>query len=308
MTPTRQGSIRLFRFAGIDVYLHWLWFLAAYYLIKVYAPAYTSLLWPVLECLALFGIVLLHEFGHALACRQVGGQANLIVLWPLGGVAYVAPPQRPGATLWSLAAGPLVNVALLPLLGAAWLLVWSAGGAQVMPDAYHFIQTVFLINTVLLVFNLLPVYPLDGGQILQSLLWFIFGRARSLMIVTVIGFAGVAVLLGLALLARSLWFGILSVFILIQCWNGLLRARALAKVDQLPRRAGLACPSCRQAPIIGPIWRCENCRQPFDPFAAPAVCPHCGTRASACRCPECGVLQPLANWVVAPPPLAPAGY
>jgi len=104
MTPTRQGSIRLFRFAGIDVYLHWLWFLAAYYLIKVYAPAYTSLLWPVLECLALFGIVLLHEFGHALACRQVGGQANLIVLWPLGGVAYVAPPQRPGATLWSLAA------------------------------------------------------------------------------------------------------------------------------------------------------------------------------------------------------------
>ena len=183
MTPTRQGSIRLFRFAGIDVYLHWLWFLAAYYLIKVYAPAYTSLLWPVLECLALFGIVLLHEFGHALACRQVGGQANLIVLWPLGGVAYVAPPQRPGATLWSLAAGPLVNVALLPLLGAAWLLVRSAGGAQVMPDAYHFIRTVFLINTVLLVFNLLPVYPLDGGQILQSLLWFIFGRARSLMIV-----------------------------------------------------------------------------------------------------------------------------
>ena len=67
----------------------------------------------VLEYLALFGIVLLHEFGHALACRQVGGTADRIMLWPLGGVAYVNPPSRPGATLWSLAAGPLVNVAAI---------------------------------------------------------------------------------------------------------------------------------------------------------------------------------------------------
>ena len=73
------------------------------------------MVWPVLEYLALFVIVLVHEFGHALACRQVGGQANQIVLWPLGGVAYVAPPPRPGATLWSIAAGPLVNVVLAPV-------------------------------------------------------------------------------------------------------------------------------------------------------------------------------------------------
>ena len=53
--------------------------------------------WPVLEYLALFLIVLIHEFGHTLACRQVGGQANQIVLWPLGGVAYVdARGPRPG--------------------------------------------------------------------------------------------------------------------------------------------------------------------------------------------------------------------
>jgi Zn-dependent protease len=82
-------------------------------------------LWNALEYVTLFGIVLLHEMGHALACRQVGGQANLIVLWPLGGVAYVSPPPRPGATLWSIAAGPLVNVALLPVLYFLW---------KVMPD------------------------------------------------------------------------------------------------------------------------------------------------------------------------------
>ena len=166
MTPTRQGSIRLFRFAGIDVYLHWLWFFAAYYLIKVNAPGYDSLLWPVLECLALFGIVLLHEFGHALACRQVGGKANLIVLWPLGGVAYVVPPLRPGATLWSIAAGPLVNVALTPVLGAAWFLSRAAGWGETMPDAHSFIRTILIINSVLLVFNLLPLPPLDGSEIL----------------------------------------------------------------------------------------------------------------------------------------------
>jgi Zn-dependent protease len=72
-----------------------------------------------LEYLALFSIVLMHEFGHALACRQVGGTADQILLWPFGGVAYVNPPQRPGAMLWSIAAGPLVNVALFPLLLAA---------------------------------------------------------------------------------------------------------------------------------------------------------------------------------------------
>jgi Zn-dependent protease len=84
---------------------------------------YSNYGWSALEMLALFLIVLTHEFGHALACRSVGGRANLIVLWPLGGVAYVDPPQRPGAQLWSIAAGPLVNVVLVPVLFG--LLFWA---------------------------------------------------------------------------------------------------------------------------------------------------------------------------------------
>src|SRR5207247_4385868 len=101
---------------GIDVFLHWSWFLIAIYGISERAKQYSSLLWPILEYLSLFVIVLLHEFGHALACRQVGGQAHRIVLWPLGGVAFVSPPPRPGATLWSIAAGPLVPAAIEPVL------------------------------------------------------------------------------------------------------------------------------------------------------------------------------------------------
>jgi len=297
MTPTRQGSVRLFRFAGIDLYLHWSWFLLAVYGISSRSSRYTSLVWPVLEYLALFGIVLLHEFGHALACRQVGGQANQIVLWPLGGVAYVAPPPRPGATLWSIAAGPLVNVVLAPVLTVVWLLARSAGWGEAMPNGYAFIRALCYINWALLIFNMLPIYPLDGGQILQSLLWFVLGRARSLMVTTVIGFVGVGALILLALWARDVFFGVLCVFILLNCWRGLLQARMLARIAKLPRRGGFVCPSCQQAPIIGPLWRCDKCGQAFDTFETHATCPHCGAQFPVTGCPECGRAHPLAEWV-----------
>src|ERR1700758_4233248 len=163
---TGQGSFRLFRFSGIDVFLHWSWFLVAVYEIQSRAGRYSSITWNILEYLALFLIVLLHEFGHALACRQVGGRANRIVLWPLGGVAYVDPPPRPGATLWSIAAGPLVNVVLIPLLAVAISACRSAGGASTAPDLFRFLRSIAWINGGLLIFNILPIYPLDGGQIL----------------------------------------------------------------------------------------------------------------------------------------------
>jgi Zn-dependent protease len=179
MPNQRQGTIHLFRIAGIDLYLHWSWFIIAIIEVGYLRNRYSSLVWSALEYLALFLIVLLHEFGHALACRQVGGTANQILLWPLGGVAYVDPPQRPGAMLWSLAAGPLVNVALLPLLGGLYVLAGVMGLAQSAPDAYHWLGWVTFIDVSLLVFNILPVYPLDGGQILRSLLWFVFGRGGA---------------------------------------------------------------------------------------------------------------------------------
>src|SRR6266436_5047784 len=134
MPTGRQGSIRLFRFSEIDVFLHWSWFLLAFYEINARKGRYSSIGWNVAEYLALFLIVTLHEFGHSLACRQVGGQANHIVLWPLGGVAYVNPPPRPGAALWSIAAGPLVNVALLPVFLTLFYLSESLGWSHDVHD------------------------------------------------------------------------------------------------------------------------------------------------------------------------------
>jgi len=295
--PTGPGAIRLFRFAGIDVFLHWSWFVVAVFEISERTRQYRSPVWNVAEYLALFAIVTLHEFGHSLACRQVGGNADRIVLWPLGGVAYVDPPQRPGATLWSIAAGPLVNVALVPVLVGLLLAGRSLGLAGTAPDAAAWLRAVAFINLGLLIFNLLPVYPLDGGQILRSLLWFVLGRARSLTAASVVGFLGVLGLLGLALLAGSPWLGILAVFVAMNCWRGFQQARALSRLASLPRRSGFSCPSCRSAPPLGALWVCGQCGSPFDPFESNASCPSCRAAFAETRCADCGRSSPIGEWL-----------
>ena len=293
--PTRRGSIRLFRLAGIDVYIHWAWFLAFFYLASR-PNEFSNLAWNALEILALFGIVLTHEFGHQLACRSVGGQTHDIILWPLGGVAYVTPPQRPGAQLWSIAAGPLVNVALLPILSLLLSVSSRLGWYGTHPDLAALIHNVWVINLVLLIFNLMPVYPLDGGQILRSLLWFVFGRANSLLAASIVGFIGVVGFIGLAVFTRSIWLGVITAFILMNCWSGLRQARALARIAKLPRREGFACPSCTIAPPLGALWRCGKCGQAFDLFLTQGVCPQCGTAFNVAQCLDCGTSRPISEW------------
>jgi Zn-dependent protease len=301
MGSLRKGAIHLFRFAGIDLFLHWSWFLVAAIEIGERITAYSSIYWNIFEYLALFLIVGIHEFGHALACRQVGGTANQIILWPLGGVAYVNPPPRPGATLWSIAAGPLVNVAFIPILSAPLLLNHYTPWLAAMPNLHAFFRAVWIINAGLLVFNMLPIYPLDGGQILRSLLWFVIGRARSLLAATIVGFIGVAGLIALAVWIQSVWFGILAVFILMNCWSGLQHARALLRLAKAPRRAGFACPACKASPVIGQYWLCGKCRTPFDTFETQAVCPTCSTQFPVTACLDCGARNPMSQWASTAP-------
>jgi Zn-dependent protease len=233
------GTIRLFKFSGIQVYLHFTWFLAAAYFLTQRANPYYSPIWAAYEYLALFAIVLVHEFGHALACRQTGGTANQIVLWPLGGIAFVNPPRRPGAMLWSIAAGPLVNVAFLPILSLALVLVRPGAGAEGPSDLQIFVGQVWGINLLLLIFNLLPVYPLDGGQILRALLWFPLGEIRSLQIASVVGLIGGAGLALLALFQWSFWLGLLAAFIFSQAITGWRYAKALVQEEEANRQARL---------------------------------------------------------------------
>ncbi len=194
MQPFFRQSLPLFRIRGINVRIHWTWFLWAWFrLANRGEGVYSSITWNIAEFLGLFLIILMHEFGHALATRQVGGQAENIVLWPFGGIAFVDAPPRAAAQLWGIAAGPLVNVALLVVLPGLRGLLFDSGLADRMPlDVPVLLSQLIFINKVILIFNILPVYPLDGGQILRSLMWFGLGERRSLAVASAIGLVGAA--------------------------------------------------------------------------------------------------------------------
>lgn len=233
-----NGSIKLFRLFGIDVFLHWSWFLIAIFLIPRFGEGQfvgagsTPMIWSTGLYLSLFGIVLLHEFGHALACRSVGGEARHIVLWPLGGVAFVKPPQRPGAVLWSIVAGPLVNVMLIPVTVIGYYLARGSFDYPVDGENAHmFAFAIMLINAGLLVFNMLPVYPLDGGQTLMALLWYVVGRVKALKFVSTIGLVAAAGVLLLSVIFFKPWYLLMALFIGWQAAVGYRMAMALARID-----------------------------------------------------------------------------
>jgi Zn-dependent protease len=269
--PSLQGSFRMFQLFGIPVYVHWSWLLIG--LIEV----------------------LLHECGHCLACRQVGGQANQIVLWPLGGIAFVAPPPRPGALLWSIAAGPLVNVILVPVTIGALLIAGSpAFHDSLSPDIHHFLRAAAAINAILLIFNMLPIYPLDGGQIVQAILWFMIGRAKSLMVVSVIGMVAGVGAVALAISLGSFWIGVIAVFAALRSLAGFQQARLLARMENAPRHEHAVCPSCKASPVMGKFWVWDRCQTRFDAFRHDGICPGCGNQFADTACPSCGVSHRFA--------------
>jgi Zn-dependent protease len=234
-----RGGFPVFRLAGIQVYLHFTWFLVAWYEINSSKFRYQSPAWAAIEYVSLFAIVLLHEFGHAFACRSVGGRADHIVLWPLGGLAFVDPPPRPGAVLWSIAAGPLVNVVLFPFFYIAAFATGRHGWITTSPDIHRVLFNLWSINFGLLLFNLLPFFPLDGGQIVRALLWFKLGPVRSLKVAGVIGVVGAICLGALAYYWRSIWTGLIAFFLFSQAAAAVQRAKEMA----LQAKIGAAVPA-----------------------------------------------------------------
>jgi Zn-dependent protease len=304
MPPAQQsssfaGSLRMFQVAGISVYLHWSWLVVAVIELRARTNVYTSQVWNVAEYLSLFVIVLLHEFGHALACRQVGGKANEVVLWPLGGIAFVRPPARPGAVLWSIAAGPLVNVLLAPVTLGAFYFAREQGLGDTNRDALQFLFDVARMNLGLLILNMLPIFPLDGGQILQAILWFIIGPIKSLMAVSIIAIPAALVIVAWAVWDQSIWIGILAFFVATRAWDGIMRARLMAQVARNPQRQDAVCPSCRTHPLTGEFWTCAHCGTRFDTFAHRAVCPGCSSVFAETECPVCLKQHPITEWFTA---------
>ncbi|MCK4660575.1 MAG: hypothetical protein KAV82_13725 [Phycisphaerae bacterium] len=198
----------------------------------------------------LFLIVLLHEFGHCFGCRATGGEAIEILMWPLGGLASVAPPHRWRAHLVTALAGPAVNV-LFCLLTAAVLIVWTGSLAAVPWNPFHVFRPLdfavfeawavqrwlvlfFGLNFMLLLFNLLPVYPLDGGQALQSILWPRMGYGRSMILASGIGMVGAIVigLVGFFTETPLLYF--IAIFGYLTCWQQRRQLRMAGEMETGP--------------------------------------------------------------------------
>lgn len=293
------SAIPLFTVRGIPVQLHWSWLVVGAVEVMWRADSYGHWAWNVAEYVLLFTIVLLHEFGHAFACRQVGGSVDRILLWPLGGVARVRPPQRPLAQLWALLAGPLVNLVLaLPAL----LLVVAVPEGLLGEDGHHALLTFFVINVVLFVFNMLPVFPLDGGQVLRSLLWLAIGRERSLLVAAGIGLVGaLGGGLAAAVYLEDYWLALIGAYAAWQSWQAIQLARVQHDLVSLPRHPLARCPSCGEAPPAGPITRCGN-GHPVHPYDSnpPGACGFCDSGVGKLPCIHCHELHTPAEAIAVP--------
>jgi len=233
------GSIQLARVLGIRVGVHPSWFVVLFLMIWSLSGLYEDVVgsgeafWlAVLSTLLFFGSVVLHELGHAVVARRNGIETHGIDLWLLGGLARLSrDSDSPGVEFRVAAAGPAVTLLFgLTCLGAGLLL----SGSGAFGDALGFeddgqvaageavLAWLTWVNAVLLVFNLIPGFPLDGGRIARAIAWKVTGdRAKGTRFASVLGQGFAYLLIAYGLFAFMMgdvltlaWFGLMGFFII----------------------------------------------------------------------------------------------
>jgi Zn-dependent protease len=202
-------SIQVGRAFGIPVYVHPTFLLLPLWVLyNTRGTGPVGMVFGLATLLAIFGCVLLHEFGHALTARVFGIGTRDVTLYPIGGVARLERmSERPVEELLIALAGPAVNFVLVVLLTPLVLAAGVSGllGGDVLgltpeqgflPLAARFAATLWLGNGILMLFNLLPAFPMDGGRVLRALLAMGLGHLRATEIAARVGLC-VALLVGL---------------------------------------------------------------------------------------------------------------
>ncbi|MGE5462668.1 MAG: site-2 protease family protein, partial [Syntrophothermus sp.] len=211
---------KLGRFAGIDVFVH------ATFLLIIAWVGYSQWLenrnWGdvlkgILFILALFLCVVLHEYGHALTARRYGIKTRDITLYPIGGVARLERmPEKPVEELWVALMGPAVNVVIGVLL-LAYLMVTNTLVPlnQITVGSGSILERLMIVNFSLVLFNILPAFPMDGGRVLRALLAMRMDYVHATQVAAYIG-QGMAFLMGfvglfgnpfLLFIALFVWIG-----------------------------------------------------------------------------------------------------
>ena len=250
LTWLLTGSVPLFTAFGIRVRAHAsLVVVVALVLLFGLGSFGDSIAARVQSMTMLFVVILLHEFGHCFGARWTGGSADEIVMTPLGGLAMTMARRRPWPTFVTVAAGPAVNVILCLVCGLGlWLIlrvfpitpntfvgtyrdIYTDGGSPWL-DLSNWLYWIYATSFFLLIFNLLPVFPLDGGQLLQSILWKPMGYYRSMILALTVGLVG-SVLMFMVGIATFGTFGggLLLILIAVSCFMTCFQTRAMMKAE-----------------------------------------------------------------------------
>ena len=173
-------AYQILRVTGIPIKVHWtfgFFFLWIGYIGNKAGLSQQGIIILCLFALVLFVCVVLHELGHALTAKRFGVQTKDIIISPIGGVARLFHmPEKPKHELIIAIAGPAVNLGIAILLGIGLVLFTEQGlmpvgdPEKIFNVPSNFLPALFWLNTALIIFNLVPAFPMDGGRILRSLL------------------------------------------------------------------------------------------------------------------------------------------
>jgi Zn-dependent protease/predicted transcriptional regulator len=216
----RKGSLSLGSVAGIQLYIHWSFLIVIGYVgFTAWKDEGTisNVLFMIGFVMSVFACVLLHELGHALMAKRYQIDTTDITLLPIGGLARLARiPEVPKQELWVALAGPAVNVAIaIVLIGVALLTgvfsepLLAEGGVMFNSLLLNLVSA----NVVLVIFNMIPAFPMDGGRVLRAILAMLMNRVKATRIAAVVGQILAVGFAAYAIYAVQPMLGLIGVFV-----------------------------------------------------------------------------------------------
>jgi len=233
-----RWSLKIAKLAGIDIFIHFTFFVLVTWVAFIQWKLNGSIgaaFSGVAFILAVFTCVVLHELGHALAAKKYGIRTQDIILLPIGGVARLEKmPNQPIQELWVALAGPAVNVVIAALLAVyLWITNTLIPDNQLTITTAAFIERIMGINIFLVLFNMIPAFPMDGGRVLRALLATRLAYIKATKVSANLG-QGIALLFGVI----GLFYNPILLFIAFFVWMGAAQETRMVRVksvlDRIP--------------------------------------------------------------------------